>query len=328
LYSGGNRHRAREVVVRVSLRFEVAHTAGEIAEPVSWPVYFAVDDAAARFLAGDVAATDWLVAPGPLAKGEAAAWQRDVAASGLAGGSYVGFGLLYSEGGASHDATRKAYQELVSTLQSLALAHVAEATGLGALLGGFGAVFDGKVRGVDLDKLGRGLDPEELAPELDPGLLGNLEGFREVAEALAPFTPGLAVAVPSSATRGTPVRRLGGNLTATPVVTRPPGIVTRPGVTPVTPVTGGVTRPGAKPTPVVTAVPRAAGLTEGLVRARAAAAARIRALENGTVVAVTVQAFRLDEVAAKGTLEFARELPVRGGLKVSLKLTGSVSGER
>jgi hypothetical protein len=287
-------------------------------------VYFVVDDAAARFLAGDVAATDWLVAPGPLAKGEAAAWQRDVAASGLAGGSYVGFGLLYSEGGASHDATRKAYQELVSTLQSLALAHVAEATGLGALLGGFGAVFDGKVRGVDLDKLGRGLDPEELAPELDPGLLGNLEGFREVAEALAPFTPGLAVAVPSSATRGTPVRRPGGNLTATPVVTRPPGIVTRPGVTPVT---GVVTRPGAKPTPVVTAVPRAAGLTGRLVRARAAAAARIRALENGTVVAVTVQAFRLDEIAAKDTPEIARELPVRGGLKVSLKLTGSVSGE-
>jgi hypothetical protein len=79
---------------------------------------------------------------------------------------------------------------------------------------------------------------------------------------------------------------------------------------------------------VSAAVSRVPGLAGRLAGIRGIGGIRIRGLEPGTVVAVTVQAFRADEIAAKGTLEFARELPVRGGLKVSLKLTGSVSGER
>src|SRR5215470_11281858 len=80
-----------EVVVRLSLGLEVVQSGGEpVIEPLYWPVYFAVDDLALRFLAGDVASADWLHAPGPLVRGVAPSWRRDVAARGITGPSYVG----------------------------------------------------------------------------------------------------------------------------------------------------------------------------------------------------------------------------------------------
>jgi hypothetical protein len=113
---------------------------------------------------------------------------------------------------------------------------------------------------------GDGVDPEELAKEIDGDLLHGLAGFREVADALLPFTPGAAT--PASV--------------------------------------------GRKPVASIAAAMRAA---------------RRPLFEAGRIVAVTVQAFRVDEVAAKGRLEFGRELPVRGDARVGLKLDGRVARE-
>lgn len=257
--------------MRLSLGLEVVQSGGEpIGEPLYWPVYFTVDDPALRFLAGDVAAADWLQGPGPLGKGEVPAWIREVPVSGIAGPAYFGFGLLYSDGGAADEATQAAYEELLTVVHTLALDHVAQASGLGVMLGAFGsAAFQakgGKDGASDLDRLREGIDPEELAKEIDGDLLHGLGGFREVGASLLPFTPGAAT--PASF--------------------------------------------GRKPTANIAAAMRAA---------------RRPALEAGRVLAVTVQAFRADEIAAKGRLEIHRELPVRGDARVALKLDGRVARE-
>lgn len=244
-----------EVVVRLSLGFSVVQSGGEpLRQPLHWPVYLAVDDPALRFLAGDVASSDWLHAPGPLTGGELPAWIRDVAVTGVAGAGYLGFGLLYSDGGAADEAMLAVYEQLVATLHTLALEHVARASGLGVMLGAFGSTtFDDGRRESQLDPLRGGVDPEKLRGEIDPGILNGIGAFRAVRDSLLPFTPGAP----------------------------------------------------------------AAGLASG----------KLAAAEAGRVVAVTVQAWRVEEIAAKGALDLRRELPVRDGLKVQLTLQGRAGRE-
>jgi hypothetical protein len=202
-------------------------------EPLYWPVYFAVDDPALRFLAGNAASADWLHAPGPLPAGDAPAWSHDVAASGMAGPGYFGFGLLVSDGGASDETTQSAYEELLATLHTLALDHVAHASGLGVMVGALGS---DDIVGVEceLDRLRDGLDPDELRNDTRPH-----------ADPSAPTS------------RATAARQRRRRLTP-----RPPG----------------------------------------------------------RVIAVTVQAWRVDEIAAKDSLAIHRELPLRGGTNRALTL--------
>ena len=206
-------------------------------EPRYWPVYFAVDDPALRFLAGDAASVDWLHAPGPLRRGETPAWRHEVAASGIAGASYFGFGLLVSDGGTADETTQSSYEELLATLHTLALDHVAHGSGLGVMVGALGT---GDIVGVEceLDRLRDGLDPDELRNDTRP-----------VADPSAPAS--LAAAARQRRRRLTP---------------RPPS----------------------------------------------------------RVVAVTVQAWRVDEIAAKGRLAIDRALSLRGGTNRALELMGSV----
>jgi hypothetical protein len=256
--------------VRLSLRFGVVQSGGEpIREPLHWPVFFAVDDPALRFLAGDVASSDWLHAPGPLSGDDAPAWIREVAVDGVAGAGYLGFGLMYSDGGATDEATQAVHDELVATLHTLALDHVAHASGLGVMLGAFGSTtFEDRRGEPPLDRLRDGLDPEKLSGEIDQGVKNGIGAFRAVRDSLLPFTPGVPVTSLST----------GGNLTTTLAAARQP-------------------RP------------------------------RIVAAEAGRVVAVTVQAWRVEEIAAKGAIEIRRELPVRGGRKVQLTLQGRAGRE-
>lgn len=284
--------------MRVSLGFQVAASGGsEIAEPTYWPVYLAVDDGALRFLSGDVVA-DWLVAPGALAKGELPSWLREVGDRGLAGGGHVGFGLLYSDGGADLDVTRDAYQELVATLHTLVLGHVAGATGLGVLLGAFGggAAFDGVPDPIMLDRLRDGVDPQDLAKELDGDLVTGVAAFRAVGDSVLPFTQG--VPAPTAGAAGKP-----------PVLTHAAQVAAAP----------------------VADVRRAQRLAVGdrvavPVRPPIVLPPRPR-FAAGTVIAVTAQTFRVADIAAKGQLAFQRPLPARVNLKTPLQLTGSASRE-
>jgi hypothetical protein len=223
--------------VRISLGLEVVLSAGErMVEPLYWPVYFAVDDPALRFLAGVAASVDWLHAPGPLPSGESPAWSHEVAATGMAGASYFGFGLLISDGGTTDETTQLAYEELLATLHTLALDHVAHGSGLGVMVGALGS---DDIVGVEceLDRLRDGLDPDELRNDSRP------------------------VAQPGAASLAAAARQRRRRLTP-----RPPS----------------------------------------------------------RVVAVTVQAWRVDEIAALGRLAIDRELPPRAGNTRVLRLTGGV----
>lgn len=289
--------------MRVSLGFQVAVSGGsEIAEPTYWPVYLAVDDAALRFLSGDVVA-DWLVAPGALAKGELPSWSRDIADRGLAGGGYAGFGLLYSDGGADLDTTRAAYQDLIATLHTLVIGHAAGATGLDVLLGAFGggAAFDGKPGQITLDRLRDGVDPQDLSKELDGDLVTGVAAFRAVGDSVLPFTQG----VPAPAAVRTPGK--------TPVLTHAAAAVA---AAPAVSVTAAVDARRAQRLD--------AGRVAVPVRPPIVLPPRPR-FAAGTVIAVTAQTFRLADIAAKGQLAFQRPLPARVNLKTPLQLTGSAS---
>jgi hypothetical protein len=270
--------------VRLSLEFQVVPSSGgELAEPTYWPVYFAADDRALRTLSGDVV-SDWLVAPGALGKSELPSWLAEIADSGLGGGSYVGYGLVYSDG--TGDDAAQAYQDLLATLHAVVIRSASGATGLDALLGMFGA---GRGKPIQLDSLREGLDPAELAKELGEDLVTGVAAFRSVGDALLPFTQGVPLAAPPPP----PPRKV-----AAPVATHPP-------ISPVLHIPSGPPSvPIARP-PVH--LPTA------------------RAFAPGTVVAVTVQAVRLDDLARKGAIGLDRELPARVSLKASPKLAGKLS---
>lgn len=250
-----------------------------IGNPTHWPVYFTLDDTTLRSLAGDVAASDWMHAPGAAAAGSKLVWQHafpDHAASRRRG--RIGYGLLYSAGGANDASTQAAYQELVATVHTLVLGHAARENGLAALLAAFGGRYapDDPGQGPDLDRLRNGIDPDRLSGELDTGLTQGFEAFRAVAQALMPLVPGAA-----------------GHAKADPL-------------NPVTPVTGLRT-------------------TTAAASFKPAVAARASRLAPGTVVAVTLQAWRVDEIPLDKPLEFARPLPTRGVLRASLRLSGRLS---
>jgi len=162
-------------------------------EPLVWPVFFAVDDATLLSLAGNLDSPGWMHAPGPLSERGILPWQRELSTGGMPPGqSRFGYGLLYSSGGAKEPATQAAYQELVSTVHALALSHAADATGMSALLAAFGGGFslDKDRPRTTLDKLAKGIDPDELGNELDRDLARSLDGFRSVSQLLAPLAPG------------------------------------------------------------------------------------------------------------------------------------------
>jgi hypothetical protein len=248
--------------VRLSIDVRVRQVDGDgVKEPLYSPVFFAVDDPALRFLAGDLGSSDWMHAPGVLDKDQVPQWRREVAERGVAGAGYVGFALLYSDGGAGEEGLQAAYEELQATIQTLALEQVARASGLGVMLAAFGgAIVEDKLGDKEpesrLDRLRDGIDPEKLSREIDQGLLSGIGAFREIGSRLLPFVPGLSTA----------------------------GLVR-----------GGKTLRGIE-----------------------------RLTDDAPIVAVTLQAWRVEEIAEKGTLEIRRELPVRGGLKVKLTLEGRV----
>ena len=162
-------------------------------EPLTWPVFFAVDDATLLSLAGNLDTPGWLHAPGPQPDGAALSWQRQLSPSGMpAGQSRFGYGLLYSAGGAKEASTQAAYQDLVATVHALALSQAAQASGMGALLAAFGGGFtlDKREPASKLDRLVDGIDPDELGDEIDRDLARSLDGFRSVSQLLAPLAPG------------------------------------------------------------------------------------------------------------------------------------------
>lgn len=308
--------------MRVSLAFQIVQSGGnEIAEPTYWPAYFAVDDAALRSLSGDIV-SDWLVAPGALAKDEMPAAVREVAERGLGGGGWIGFGLMYTDGGADSEAAQAGYQELIATLHTLALGHVASATGLDVLLGAFGggAAFDAKPGELTLERLREGVDPADVGKEIDGELLTGVAAFRAAGEAVLPFTQG----VPGPVVVAPPPKKTVGDLTHV-AAAHVAG----------TPATAALAAAARIARPAVRAVPSVAGpiargplgATRGTTVGPVVRPPIRRAFAAGTVLAVTAQAFRIDDLGDKGQIAFERTLPPRINLKTSLRLTGSVSRE-
>lgn len=256
-----------------------------IDNPTCWPIYFALDDTTLRFLAGDVAASDWMHAPGAAAPGSELVWQHDFPDYG-ASLQYgrIGYGLLYSAGGANDAATQSAYQTLVATVHALVLGHAAQENGMAALLAAFGGRYapDDSVKSPNLDVLTDGIDPIRLADEVDTSLTQGLEVFRTVAEDLMPLVPG--VAVPAERARLKPAKP-----------------ITRV----YTPTVAARFRPVFPFGPVFP--PRASTVTPG------------------TVVAVTLQAWRVSEIPLDKPIKFARPLPTRDALRASLRLSGRLS---
>ena len=87
--------------IRLSLDGVWSRGAERLREPLLWPVWFAVEDAALRTLAGDLRAADVLYAPGPVAAEQLTPWERRLQLQALPPErALLGLALLYSEGGA------------------------------------------------------------------------------------------------------------------------------------------------------------------------------------------------------------------------------------
>jgi hypothetical protein len=259
-----------------------------INDPTHWPVFFALDDMTLLSLAGDVDATSWLHAPGAAAAGAQMAWQHAFPddTAGLQRGR-IGYGLLYTAGGAKEASAQAAYRALVATVHTLVLGQAARQNGAGALLAAFGGRYapDDPDQGVDLDRLRPGIDPERLAGELDPGLLRGFEAFRAVAQALMPLAPGA------------------------PASSAPPAAAMQTAAA------------GLHPVAAVADVHLDfLHVLDALFKPDHRK--RPSGLAPGTVVAATLQAWRIDEIPPDGPLLFTRPLPARGVLRASLRLNG------
>lgn len=293
-----------------------------IVNALHWPVFFVVGDGALRFLAGDVTASDWLHAPGPLTLRESLIWRAEISASCLASGGYVGFGLMYSAGGADMESTQAVYRQLIATVQSLVLQDVARGSGLGVLLGAFGASATGadtKRRAI-LDHLHEGIDPDELIKELDSGLLKGIDAFRTIGESMLPFMPKAVLAQSADVVPSNGAAVAGAAAVAS--ITALANAITGPNPNVGTPVEvvhllerrvlGGFTVPQhllqPVPAPVLPTRP-------------------VALVPTGAVVAKTLQAWRIGKIHSKRTMDLQRALPTRAAPRLSLQLAGRVRRE-
>jgi hypothetical protein len=205
----------------------------------------------------------------------------------------VGYGLMFSAGGADDASAREAYQALLATVHALVLRHTAVESGLAALLPAFGARDATNAKGPDLERLREGIDPAALGTEIDSGLTERFAAFRDVSDALRALAPGAAARDP---------------VAVHPVPQPPPGRPVRPPLTvPLPP----PSRPGRRPPVNVPFEP-----PRGVAR-----------VAPGTVVAVTLQAWRIDQIPSDRPLEFARALPTRKVPRASLRLSGRLRRE-
>jgi hypothetical protein len=210
--------------IRLSLDGVWSRGSERLREPLLWPVWFAVDDAALRTLAGDLRAADVLFAPGPLAAEQRMPWERRLQLQALPPErALIGLAVLYSEGGATLHETRAAYDALQERILALVLAEGAQASGLGALLSAFGGpVSLGPDRGHDRRAraaLLEGMDTAELERWVDVDTIERQRGLRGLGAALSRALPGGAAARPERP--ATPVERA----TLPERVTLPGGVV-------------------------------------------------------------------------------------------------------
>lgn len=281
--------------MRVALEFNGVQVRGAAAlrEPLVWPVWFAVDGDAVRALLGDVTASSWVHAPGPLAGTAALGWDRTLVPSGLPdSASGVGLALLYTEGGKSSSAARAQYAAFSDRVREIALDAAAEASGLTALLPFRSGA---RRRAPSIDSLTKGVEHDILASrQTDDGESDDdaVAAFAHVARMLAPLAPGgvvkrddvtpPAVHAPIAAPINQPAIPLA------PFPPNLPGLVTFP----------GTTRPGS----------------------------RRLTLDDGTVAASLVQFWPASTVARSGMTEIRRVLPTRMSLRDSLRASLTLNG--
>ena len=274
----------------VDLDHVLSRGAGEHRDSVLWPVFFLVDDTALRYLAGEVTASGFLQAPGPVPNsgGLKVRWTHDISALAVPEDNVlVGFALLLSAGGlkaVEEPALQQAYQALAAQVQALALGLVAQSSRLGALLGAFG---DGDVpdqagRKKLLAILREGVTPDQLDDWIAPQMVHSMSGFRAVADLLGHVMPGATPARPAldGATISTAAsREFGRDAVAAPEV--PSGATAGPDGVP-------LDRPP---------------------------------------MGATVQAWPLHDLRASGGLKIERPLPVPGMPRASLVLRGTLTLE-
>jgi hypothetical protein len=332
--------------VHVVLEFNPlqARDCENIDNALHWPVFFAVGDATLRYLAGDLATSEWMHAPGPLTLDESISWRTEVSASSITNGGYVGFGLLYSAGGADMDATKAAYQQLIATVFSLALEDVAHSSGLGALLNAFGSMAstDTHQHGNGFERLRKGIDPAELHNELDSDLLSGLTAFYSVGQSMLPFTPN---AVSANVVNSIPISRVAaiGNAAVASIIGLAHAADEPKAATAFEPVAAesinGTTKGGNEDVQRVKHVPSPLAHSLSIANLTAIFCRLFRYLCRllhslltahppvGTVIAVTLQAWRLDEIPSHHSLEINRPLQTRDSVCVSLHLAGRVGRE-
>lgn len=245
-----------------------------------WPIFFVSGVSTLQWLSGDLGSTDWLYTPGAAIQPTELVWRRAVADRGeMLRRARIGFGLVYSAGGAGSVQLEIEYQALAATVHALVLSHAAEESGVQPLLAAFGGREWQQDRGPSavLDRLRNGVDPDQLEGQFDRGLVEQFAALRSIEQALSPLTPG----------------------------------VVGPGA-----VGGGGLDPGRD---VVVGPP-----LESRISAPKKPESTSR-LESGSVVAVTLQTWRVDEIPVDRPLDFSRSLPTRGAKRASLTLSGRLS---
>jgi hypothetical protein len=291
-------------------------------DPVLWPVWFAVDDAALRSLAGDPTA-DPVHSPGPIrppARGAISRWDRAVSANALPPEhALVGFGLLLTAGGLESAPVWDAYQELADLLHALALTETARAAHFLPLLEAFGAE-EAKAeadRAALLAALREGLSPEALRRTVDAGLRERLGALRGVGHMLGRLLPEASPTPRAAAEAAVLAGLRARDITASLPETGRPG--PGPEGTPA----------GARPEPPfpIPGPLLPGGLPPGAGRIPVPGPAGIGDLPDGTVVAGTVQAWRTGDLPPGRTTRIDRPLPALRTMRASLALSGSIHRE-
>lgn len=301
------------------LEIDPVHEQGGVRIPgaLHWPVFFAVRDSALRYLSGDADTSDWLYTPGPLATGEPIRWRSEVPRNAVASSNHVGFGLMFTAGGADFASAHASYQQLVATIVSLVLEEVAHPHGLGAVLAGFGATRQAPHHSharLHFDALQDGVDPQELYPKLDMGMVSGLSALHGVGQELAAFFPA-GITTDVTAVQKANFAELAGD--------------------------SAVRELQSFMDPLDWSSP--SGVAQMLTKARGSRSERAGSgkssgkaphsqpvdahIAEGTVIAVTLQAWNPKSLDARRSHDFHRHLRARVSLPVELKLTGRVRRE-
>jgi hypothetical protein len=295
---------------RVSLR-----GTERLRDQVVWPAWFAVDDSALRYLAGDASVTGVVQTPGPRVhwtKAGIASWDRTISTNAFpAEDALVGFGLLLSTGGTDSAPVWETYQELGALLHAFALSKVARSSQIAALLAAFGGA---TTAGATDDKallaqLREGIGLCDLQKVIDGDLLAGIAALRGIGQVLGGLLPG-----PSHSIRN--VDLAADRMAAAAELVRPT----------VRELADSLAESGVRASP---SADDPARLRPELPfrEAGPAALGGISNLPVGTIVAATVQAWRLSDLPPGRPLSIDRPLRVLGPMRASLVLHGSIHKE-